>query len=72
MVLGRYFERETITNIHFTPDSRILPEEINPNDNENIRFSLFNFSMHFDEYNNNLLRCYQTSEGMLLKSNNIS
>ncbi len=36
MVLGRYFGRETITKIHFTPDNRILPEEINPNDNENV------------------------------------
>lgn len=59
MVLGRYFGRETITKIHFTPDNRILPEEINPNDNENVRVSLFNFSTYSDEHINKSVRGYQ-------------
>ena len=36
----------------FTPDNQILPDWINPNDDEDVKLSFSNFSKNFDEHIN--------------------
>ena len=42
----------------FTPENESLPNEINPNESEEVKFSFSNFSTHFDEHINKSIRGY--------------
>jgi len=51
----------------FTPDNQILPDEINPNDDEDVKFSFSNFSTHFDEHINKSIRGYSDLRNDVVK-----
>ena len=42
----------------FTPENEVVPNEYNPNKDENVDFSFSNFSSHFDEHINHSIRGY--------------
>jgi tRNA (cmo5U34)-methyltransferase len=42
----------------FTSDSDFLPNELNPNEDESVKFSFSNFSSHFDQHINTSIRGY--------------
>jgi hypothetical protein len=51
----------------FTPDNQTLPNEINPNDDEDVKFSFSNFSTHFDEHINKSIRGYSDLRNDVVK-----
>jgi len=51
----------------FTPENESLPNEINPNESEEVKFSFSNFSTHFDEHINKSIRGYSDLRNDVVK-----
>ena len=51
----------------FTPDNESIPNEINPNESGEVKFSFSNFSTHFDEHINKSIRGYSDLRNDVVK-----
>ena len=59
--------KKQLSSFIFTPDNESIPNEINPNESEEVKFSFSNFSTHFDEHINKSIRGYSDLRNDVVK-----
>ena len=59
--------KKQLSSFIFTPDNESIPNEINPNESEEVKFSFSNSSTHFDEHINKSIRGYSDLRNDVVK-----